>query len=414
MIDKWHKRSAADSFAPSVDKSLEATHRSVPVSQRTPRLSRVFHLRELTGLSISGVGPLFSIAATAGLFAQKAGSFTLVALLIIGLPFLCCSLVLRYLNQKLPQAGASYHWTRVIFGERASILQALVLTLGYFLSIAAIVVPAANYVLAILDPSLQQSQLAQLSAAAVMLVLTGIVLCLGSKPVGWIIKIFLVIEGLALVGIIVLSLVHLFVHGLVNIHPHKMLQTQHNKSVGLSVPVFGIIVTAIMAAPILDGWEVDSYAAEESILPRKDPGIGGIVGVTVSIVIYLVVFPLLFSQVSRHILVGGGNPIVSWGAQIFPADPSLLLLPIITSACGVLLLITYILSRALFSMGRDKILPNAFMHLSKKNVPSIIIITSLGAALLVVCLEVFAISLTGFFTMFLSSAGFFLNYYLAY
>ena len=78
-------------------------------------LAQLFHLTDLVPLSVSSVGPLFSVAATGGVMAADAGWWTLPAIAILALPFLVSSFVFRLLNQHFPHSGASYHWSaRVI------------------------------------------------------------------------------------------------------------------------------------------------------------------------------------------------------------------------------------------------------------------------------------------------------------
>ncbi len=403
-----HNELTGPPFQPGPSFQPEQTKGQDSQDSKPSQLIQVFRLRDLAGLSISGVGPLFSVAATAGLFAAKAGDYSLISIGIVAIPLLCCAFVLRFLNQKFPNAGASYHWTRIVLGQRASLLQAAVLAFGYFLSLPAIIVPAASYTLALIAPHLESSSLAELVTGTCWLGVALIALLVGARPIAWAVKLFIAIEGLSLLTIFILGIIHLHSHGVSQVASQHLQAAVSIKTAGFTLPLAGIIITAIMAAPILDGWEVDSYAAEESKSPRRDPGLGGIIGVGISVLVYLTVFPLLFSEVPRKILLGSTNPMLNWGSRLIPGSPSIILLPIITSAGGVLMLISYILSRALFAMGRDKVLPKAFARLSARKIPNVAIIISLSAAFAVVSLELFATSLSGFFAQLLSAAGFFL------
>lgn len=98
-------------------------------------LAQVYHVRDLVALSVSSVGPLFSIAATGGVMAGLAGWWTLPSILVIAVPFVIAAFVFRLLNRHFPHAGASYHWSRRVMGPTASRFQAWVLILAYFTSI---------------------------------------------------------------------------------------------------------------------------------------------------------------------------------------------------------------------------------------------------------------------------------------
>ena len=74
-------------------------------------LRQSFHLWELVPLSVSSVGPLFSVAATGGVMAAQAGWWTLPAIAILAVPFIISSFVFRLLNQHFPHSGASHHWS---------------------------------------------------------------------------------------------------------------------------------------------------------------------------------------------------------------------------------------------------------------------------------------------------------------
>jgi len=71
-------------------------------------------------------------------------------------------------------------------------------------------------------------------------------------------------------------------------------------------------------------------------------------------------------------------------------------------------LTSFILTRALYAMGREGVLPPAFGRLNRRRVPHVAILTTLGAAVLVVALQVLVTSLSAFFALVLSAAGFFL------
>jgi amino acid transporter len=115
-------------------------------------LRQSFHIWDLVPLSVSSVGPLFSVAATGGVMAAQAGWWTLPAIGILALPFIVSSFVFRLLNRHFPHAGASYHWSGRIIGRKASRYQAWVLILAYFLSIPPIAIPASSYTLALVVP----------------------------------------------------------------------------------------------------------------------------------------------------------------------------------------------------------------------------------------------------------------------
>ena len=125
-------------------------------------LRKTLSLADLSSLSVSSVGPAFSISAAAGVMAGYSGSYSLLAILLIALPFLLSSVVFRLLNQHFPQAGASYHWSARVLGARASRFQGWIVLLAYFASLPPIVLPAAQYTIALAHPQWHGNAFAQL------------------------------------------------------------------------------------------------------------------------------------------------------------------------------------------------------------------------------------------------------------
>ncbi|MHB8457914.1 MAG: hypothetical protein ACYDBS_09545, partial [Acidimicrobiales bacterium] len=78
------------------------------------------------------------------------------------------------------------------------------------------------------------------------------------------------------------------------------------------------------------------------------------------------------------------------------------------STAGGLWLTSFILTRALYAMGRERLIPSSFAKLNRNQVPHFAIIVTLGTAALVVALQLFVSSLGSFFDLVLSAAGFFL------
>ncbi len=358
------------------------------------KLEQFFHFGDLVPLAVSSVGPLFSIAATGGVMAAQAGWYTLPAIALMAIPFLISSQVFKLLNRHFPHAGASYHWSARVMGKGMSRFQAWVLILAYFTSIPPIIIPASSYTLQLIVPGYHPSAAVSLLVSTFWTGFALIPLLGGSKPTARITQVFFSLEMLSLVGLTVLGVMDWgSLH--VGVHPGP--------------PHWGgILVVTVIAATILDGWEIDSYAAEESKRPHQDPGKAGIVGSLVAFGFYVLLYPLILGETPMNRLAGSSDPLAVWGQRLFPHAPWLIIIPILASTAGGLWLTTYILTRALFAMGRERLIPNSFGRLNKRYVPSVAIVTSLGTALVVTAIELFFKSLSAFFGLVLSAAGFFL------
>lgn len=359
-----------------------------------PRLRQVFHLFDLFPLSVSSIGPVFSVAATGGVMAADAGWWALPAIAILAFPFVVSGFVFRLFNRHFPHAGASYHWSGRIMGQRVARYQAWILVIAYFTSIPPIAIPAASYTLALVAPHYRAPAVVQIALTLFWIVFAAVPLLLGARPTAQITKAFFALEMVSLVAFGLLGVFDL----------HRLAVPVHFGP----LPVGGVLVVAVIAATVLDGWEIDSYAAEESRRPRTDPGVSGLVGAFLALGFYAVLYPLMFAETPMRTLAGATDPLALWADRLLPHYHWAMLVPILGSTAGGLWLTTYILTRALFAMGRENLISPLFAKTNRSQAPHVATLTVLGATLLVTGLETFVSSLAGFFSLVLSSAGFFL------
>ncbi|MHB8262654.1 MAG: APC family permease [Acidimicrobiales bacterium] len=367
---------------------------STAVEPHGKGLRQAFSLGDLFPLSVSSIGPIFSVAATGGVMAAAAGWWALPAIAVLAIPFVISSFVFRMLNRHFPHAGASYHWSARVIGRTVSRYQAWILILAYFISIPPIAIPAATYTLALVAPGWPAPSGVIMAITLFWICFAAVPLLLGAKPTATITKVFFTVELLSLVAFGVLGLVNL----------HRMAVPVHFGP----LPFGGIVIVAVIAATVLDGWEIDSYAAEESRRPRQDPGISGIIGAFLALGFYAVLYPLMFAETPMKLLSGSSDPLALWAHRIIPGEPWMILIPILLSTAGGLWLTTYILTRALYAMGREHLIPAAFGKTNRNQVPHVATAVVFGLVLAVTAMQVFVSSMSTFFRIVLSSAGFFL------
>ncbi len=364
------------------------------VAHQKHGLRQVFSLADLFPLSVSSVGPIFSVAATGGVLAAVAGWWSLPAIIILAIPFIISSFVFRMLNRHFPHSGASYHWSARVIGRTVSRYQAWILILAYFTSMPPIAIPAAQYTLSLVAPGYHAPAVLTMSVAIFWICFAAVPLLLGARPTAIITKIFFVVE--------MISLISFGVIGLIKIHSAAV--PVHFGP----LPIGGMMIAAVIAATILDGWEIDSYASEESQRPRRDPGKSGIIGAFLALAFYVILYPLMFAETPMHTLAGSSDPLALWAARIIPGQSWVILIPILLSTAGGLWLTTYILTRALYAMGRENLIPKTFGRTNSHQVPYAATLIVFAAVVAVVAMQLFISSLSAFFTLVLSSAGFFL------
>lgn len=358
------------------------------------RLLQSFRLSDLVPLSVSSVGPMFSVAATGGVMAAEAGWWTLPAIAVLAVPFVVSSFVFRLLNRHFPHAGASYHWSARVVGRGPSRYQAWILILAYFFSIPPIAIPASAYTLALVAPGYHAPSSIQVLVTLFWIGFASVPLLLGGRPTARITQLFFAIEMVSLATFAVIGALR-WSHLSVPIHFG-------------APPIGGILIVAVVAATILDGWEIDSYAAEEAQRPRADPGLGGIIGALGALLFYAILYPLMLGETPLHLLAGSTDPLAVWSHRLVPGEPWAMLIPIVASTVGGLWLTSFILTRALYAMGRERLVPPQLAKLNRNGVPHVAILASLGLAGIVCALQLFVSSLESFFGLVLSAAGFFL------
>jgi len=360
------------------------------------RLHQVFDMVDLSSLSISSVAPIFSVAAAGSVMVRAAGAGVPLAIAFIAVPFIICSWIFRSLNQHFPHAGASYHWSRRILGYDYSNFQAWIIIMAYFWSIPPILIPAAQFTLAIGGIYAPSNVLIIFTALFWAVIAMGVLL-LGAKMTAHVTQIFLAIEVVSVMAMAILGY-SLWGHIALGAATFSFRHVRWS----------GVIVCMVVAATIVDGWEIDSYAAEESHKPRITPGWGGVIGAITVALYYLTIWPILLHEVPLPRLQGSSDVLTTWSAMVAPQFTPWFRIAILASTAGSLWLTSYILSRALFAMSRDGVMPRWVGRLNRRRVPIWAVIVPIGLAMGIVLAQLMFPSLNTLFALVLSAAGFFL------
>lgn len=371
---------------------------------------KVFHILDLIPLSTSSVAPAFSISAAYGSMTAIMGTHATMSVLVAFPFFLISSLLLRQLNKVSPNAGASYHWGAKFMGKKYGLFQFWIVTLAYFLSLPPIVIPAGEYTLdllyrlGILTLNAEQNLFLDSVIGIAWVLIAGIVLILGPKPTAKITEIFLAIELIVITSFVVLGISH--TQQAVNEFSYSFLFDP--KFVLTGSGLLSLSASMVIVATILDGWEIDSYASEESRKPRAWPGLSGIVGLISVFFIYAVTMPLMSMETPTQLLSTSVDPLATWAGFIIPKYVWAMDIAVIFSTASSLWLTAYILSRIWYSAAREGILPSLFSSLNGMGSPWISVTVITGMEILVQIIQLSAPSLQSFFGLVLTAAGAFL------
>jgi amino acid transporter len=365
---------------------------------------------DLATLSNSSVAPAFSIAASYGVIAMILGFNSIMAIILTLPVWLGAAFIFRKFNKIHPDAGASYVWGRKIVSKRYGSFQAWVVTLAYFFSIPPIVIPAGEYTDALLystgiiPKTVYSSPDTIFIIGTLWITITLIASILGAKPIARLTEIFFAVEIAIISSFIVISIYFLPSH---IVNPVSITWFFGFGNVLKNPYIFMLGFPVI--ATIMDGWEIDSYASEESVNKERWPGTTGIIGLISVFIVYMVTMTLMDMETPMYMLSGSLDPLSTWSTIIIPKYSFMIDIAVIASTASSLWLTTYILSRAWYAMARDGLFPEQFGRLHKKYKTPYLNITIIGiAAESINAVMLFVPSIESFFAELLSVSGIFL------
>ena len=332
-------------------------------SESKGQLPRVLKLFDLSVLSSASMGPAYSLASTMGPVVASAGvaaPFTLLALSTI---MLCVALAFASFSRIAPNAGSSYSWIRMAFGENAGAYGAWLLILSNFFATMAIAVPAGTYTLELIAPAHADSPGWSAVVGAAWILGSSVLLYVGIRPTAIVTFVALAVEMLVLVASAVASL----------LLPHHATQAVVASSAHGAIPISfaGFVGAMTLGVWMSDGWEVSASTSEEVNDAPTASGRGGIVGLVITTVILVgCMFAYLHLGTPEGFaknqadslayvsdLLGGGW----WRFAI--------VLTVMVSTLSTLWTTILYLSRSVYAMGRDGVLPRALGTLDHRDEP---------------------------------------------
>jgi amino acid transporter len=305
------------------------------------------------------MGPAYSIASTMGLMVAAAAGLAPLALVLLTLVMVCVALSYARLSRTLPNAGSSYSWITAAFGPTAGAFGAWVLVISNFFATMATALPAGTYTLDLLAPSLANSTAWAAGVGALWIVASALLLHLGMRPTARTTAFFVVTELLVLCACAVAAW----------LHPAPVVPVAQ-----ASVPVsFGAFISAmVLAIWMVDGWEISASASEETRKPGPTSGRGGLIGLLVTCAVLLVA---MLSYM--HVGTIAGFTAHQADAMTYVADQlgggpwRILIVTIVLFSTSSALWTTMVyLTRSVYAMGRDGVLPASLGNLDRSGNPT--------------------------------------------
>ena len=322
-----------------------------------PRLVRVLALRDLIVVAAAAMGPAFSLATTMAAMIAAAGRWTLLALAIVATLMAMIALGYQRLGERMRDAGSSYAWIRAAFGPEAGAYGAWVLLVANLFAVLATALPAGTYTLDLLAPSLAPSGLAVAFVACAWIVAAALLLWYGLRPTALLAFALLAAEVLVLAA----------AAGLSAAHPRPDAVA----FAALPLQWGGLVVAMVVGVWMIDGWEVSASTAEEAQGAPSVPGWGGLAGLIVTGVVLLAATAAFARIGSAAGFAAHESDALAYVGDLLGGRwrPVLTVTVLVSLAAALQTTLIY-LTRSIYAMGRDGLLPRALGALDKRTEPA--------------------------------------------
>ncbi len=324
-------------------------------------LPRVLSFFDLSVLSSASMGPAYSLASTMGPMVAAAGSATPMALLFLTAIMLCVATAFSRLSRRAPNAGSSYAWIAMAFGRGAGGYAAWLLLLSNFFATLSTAIPAGIYTLDLIAPAHAQDPWWAAVVGAVWIAGSGVLLYVGIHPTALVTAGALLLE----LGVLGASAIAAALHAPPHAHGHTHLAAP------IALSTFGFINAMVLGIWMTDGWEVSASASEEFRADRTASGRGGITGL-------LLTSAVLVGCMAAYLHLGGSGGFAQHSDDAMSYVGDLLgtrgwriaiVSTVLISSCAALWTTLLYLSRSVYAMGRDNVLPATLGRLDRRSEP---------------------------------------------
>jgi amino acid transporter len=282
-----------------------------------------------------------------------AGAGAPLALLSLTGVMLCVAASFSALSRVLPNAGSSYAWIRTAFGRTLGVYAAWVLLISNFFATMATAVPAGVYTLDLLAPGVAASPAWEAAVGVAWIIGGALLLHLGLRPTALTTAIFVIAE-FAVLG--VSSIAALFAA-----HPLAPIAVTGQGAIAPTAGIGGIVSAAALAIWMVDGWEVSASASEETRKPDVTAGRGGFIALlfTCGVLLFAMIAYMRIGTITgfsehqadamAYVAQRLGDGVWRWA----------IVATVLLSTSSALWTTLLYLTRSVYAMGRDGVLPRA-------------------------------------------------------
>lgn len=347
-------------IAPDVHDTASSLHRCLTAFDLT--------LLGIGAIIGAGVFVLTGVAA-----ATKAGPAISLSYVIAGLTALCAALSYAELATSVGGSGSAYTYTYSSFGELVAWLVGWALVLEYAMAVSSVAVGWSSYVSNVLQAlnipfpeAFLKSPLEggnfDLPAISIILFLTGL-LCIGVKHSATFNSIIVVIKLITIAIFITVASMH--------VNPH-------NWDVFFPFGINGVAKGAAIVFFAYVGFDAVSTAAEETINPQRNLPIGIILSLIICTIVYVIVSALL-TGITHYSTLNVDSPVSDALLTIgHPIAAGIIGAGAIAGLTTVMLVMFYGLTRILYAISRDGLLPKVFSKINPRSKTPIPVIITIG------------------------------------
>ncbi len=318
----------------------------------------VLSLFDSVVMAIAGTAPAYSIAATSAVLFGAVGLASPGALLWSGIPMFGVVMAFLYLNRWQPNSGASYAWVGKALQGDLGFLAGWALIVSATIFMVAGSFPAGSVTLDVIAPRLSQNLVAVTLVGSLWFIIISTLVMMGIRITAnaqW------VMSSIELAILVVSGIVAIFkfgLHGVTAIHASWFLPSGFP-----SISVF--ISGALIATFYYWGWDVSANLNEESRDSHRIPGIAVAIGIVVLFVIFeLFTTAIQAGMTSKEIAASSANILQALGVKLYgPTWGNVMVIAVALSTIATLETSLLQVTRTLFSMGRDGVLPRAFARI---------------------------------------------------
>lgn len=331
---------------------------SQALSQREEKRSGFVPTLGVWDLTALGVGAIIGtgIFVLTGLAAANyAGPGVILSFILAGVVSMLAALIYTELSTALPVTGSAYTFSYVSLGELVAWIAGWCLILGYLVASGAVAIGWSSYIVDLLQAlgialphtftrSPFEGGIINVPAALIVLAMTALVIR-GTQHSAVANKIVVTAKLAAIALLLIIGVRHF---NLANWNPFLPF--------GLS----GVVKGSSIVFFAYIGFDVIATASEETKNPQRDLPRGIIYSLVISTILYIGVSIVLTGMV-KYTELNTASPVatallragVSWASALVSVGA-------LAGLTSVLLVNMYGMSRVLFSMGRDDLLPPIF------------------------------------------------------